>query len=331
MNDKDPTSSKPPTLPPLLPSPPADASAAGMPVYLGMSSEEIRQQQLLFAAYQHQFLLTPNYGMMPTIPSPSIPNNGALSSISNIEEDLQEVAAKPAAKKKKGKVVGNNPTKKKGGTGSKNYKLKERVRLLCAVHAVKPATSKQFKKEVKPVFDSFRDDDEPPFDQDGKSLYEQYSKLSTVPKADRNTKYPGHEEVFELLDEYKADEGKRNGVRSTNPNHALGIDGLLADGSSGDDDDEKKKRERLRKVNEEKKKATEEKRLLMANISSSLAGIKDVFASEKDNASGGGPGFHEQVTLLKHDMEDMRSSMETNQKKTNDVLEKILAKLDGDN
>jgi hypothetical protein len=129
MNDKDPTSSKPPTLPPLLPSPPADASAAGMPGYLGMSSEEIQQQQLLFAAYQHQFLLTPNYGMMPTIPSPSIPNNGALSSISNIEEDLQEVAAKPATKKKKGKVVGNNPTKKKGGTGSKNYKLKERVRL----------------------------------------------------------------------------------------------------------------------------------------------------------------------------------------------------------
>jgi hypothetical protein len=30
-------------------------------------------------------------------------------------------------------------------------------------------------------------------------------------------------------------------------------------------------------------------------------------------------------------MEDMRSLMEMNQKKTNDVLEKILAKLDRDN
>jgi hypothetical protein len=98
---------------------------------------------------------------------------------------------------------------------------------------------------------------------------------------------------------------------------ASSIDGLSADGSSGDDDDEKKKRERLRKVNEEKKKATEEMRTMTANISSSLAGIKDVFADEMDNAI---PGFHEQVTLLKHDMEDMKSSMKTNQKKTNDVL-----------
>jgi hypothetical protein len=56
------------------------------------------------------------------------------------------------------------------------------------------------------------------------------------------------------LDKYEADEGKRNGVRSTNLNHALGIDGLLADGSSGDDDNEKKKRERLRKMNEEKRR-----------------------------------------------------------------------------
>jgi len=361
-NNRKETTGNKPTYDHLLPSPPAafgtqpsaltasgaafaalpNPAANAVPGLSHLSPQMLQQQQQMYALYQQQQLLfgSPSLNAPATMPMTRPYPDTPLAAYGLSEDDvIIEEVKKPApvknptpVLKKKGKSskVVAKKTKKKEGSGrparSKNFQLREQLRLVRAVAKVRPTNNGAFLKRVKPTFNKLREDDEPLIDRNDTSLLNQWNTLTGATPAMRKKKCEktqGMDKVFKMIDEYELEEATEAHVKTTNPKHPLSIlasgskttsDGDEVDDAEDSDDEEggnqkaedEKRRARLVKLNAERDATRKKKDKIQNTLVSALDSISQALENDSKAATGGGPGMNEQLVILQQQQKQLQ-------------------------